>query len=238
MAEFPALPLFTDAYMADTRHLTTIQHGAYLLMLMTAWRMPDCSLPNDDLFLSRICCLDKRTWKANKHIILSFWILNSSNKWEQGRLKDERNYVVQLRNKNAAAGRASALKRLNRYSTTVQPNVNQNPTPIPTPSKKKEKDTIVSKKKIETSLAQWEEKNCKLDSYDFSSFKTKHGIDQKQLSHLLDHFRLASEAKGYKYINWAAAFQSWNWEKEIENIKATKSSSSPSGEKWFGSNWK
>ena len=76
MAEFPALPLFTDAYLADTRHLTTIQHGAYLLMLMTAWRSGGCCLLDDDNYLARITGMDKRTWLANKAILMSFWHLN------------------------------------------------------------------------------------------------------------------------------------------------------------------
>ncbi|UEM08088.1 DUF1376 domain-containing protein (plasmid) [Skermanella rosea] len=91
MAEFSALPLFTDAYLADTRHLTTLQHGAYLLMIMTAWRSPDCALPDNDAFLARITGLDKRTWNANKETLLAFWRLNDEQKWVQGRLLDERN---------------------------------------------------------------------------------------------------------------------------------------------------
>jgi hypothetical protein len=43
MAEFPALPLWTDAYLGDTRHLSQSEHGAYLLLLITAWRTPNCS---------------------------------------------------------------------------------------------------------------------------------------------------------------------------------------------------
>lgn len=30
MAEFPALPLWTDAYIGDTAHLTNEEHGVYL----------------------------------------------------------------------------------------------------------------------------------------------------------------------------------------------------------------
>jgi uncharacterized protein YdaU (DUF1376 family) len=134
MAEFPALPFFTDAYLADTIHLTTTQHGAYLLLLMAAWRTNDCALPNDDEFLARITRMDKRTWATNRAAVLSFWVLGDDGKLRQGRLSDERKYVEVKRDRNSQAGKASALKRQSRGSTTVQPNGNINPTPTPTPT--------------------------------------------------------------------------------------------------------
>lgn len=146
MAEFSALPLFTDAYLADTRHLSTLQHGAYFLMLMTAWRSKGCSLPNDDAYLAKITGMDKRTWAANKTTLLAFWRLDDQQFWVQGRLLDERNFVEGKRSKNVVAGKASALKRLNRGSTPVaakeqqdsqqesQQSVNITSTPSPTPS--------------------------------------------------------------------------------------------------------
>lgn len=121
MAEYPALPLFTDAFLADTLHLNTVQIGAYMLMIMTAWRAPDCALPNDDIFLARICRMDRRTWGHNREVLLSFWHPDGA-RLQQKRLKDERNYVDQKRNINSANGKASALKRLNRGSTTVATN--------------------------------------------------------------------------------------------------------------------
>ena len=148
MAKYPALPLFTDAYMADTRHLTTLQHGAYLLLLMTAWRMPDCALPNDDVFLARICGMDKRTWQKNRDVIMAFWRQDEKQRWYQGRLRDEQQFVAQLRNKNSEAGKASALKRLNRDSTSVQPESNQistpTLTPTPIPLKVREREVAVA----------------------------------------------------------------------------------------------
>lgn len=134
MAEFPALPLFTDAYLADTIHLTAAQHGAYILLLMAAWRTKECALPNDDEFLARMTRMDKRTWAANKGAVLAFWSLGSDGKLRQGRLSDERNFVEAKRRKQSQAGQASALKRKGRESTDVQPEANQNPTPTPTPT--------------------------------------------------------------------------------------------------------
>lgn len=133
MAQFPALPLFTDAYLADTRHLTASQHGAYLLLLMMAWRTSDCSIPNDDAILARWACMDKRTWASNRETILGFWHLGDDQKFRQGRLSDERKYVDHKRNINSANGQASALKRKERDETAVQRNVNETSTPTPTP---------------------------------------------------------------------------------------------------------
>lgn len=182
MAEYPALPLFTDAYLADTRHLTTAQHGAYMLMLMTAWRAPDCSLPDDDVFLARICGMDKRTWASNKIVLLAFWQRTSDAKLFQKRLKDERNYVEGKRNKNVAAGNASALKRKNRHSTGVttkpQPKTNQpTPTPIVVSSgDKSPSDTpIPPKSKTSPPLPDW------LDREAWEGFKTMRAGIKKPL---------------------------------------------------------
>lgn len=121
--------------MADTRHLNAAQHGAYLLLLMTAWRMPDCKLPNDDVFLSRCASMDVRTWKSNKDLILAFWKNDDEGKLYQRRLLDERKYVEDVRNKNARAGKSSALKNKERHSTTVitklQPNFNPHTHTLP-----------------------------------------------------------------------------------------------------------
>jgi uncharacterized protein YdaU (DUF1376 family) len=136
MAEFPVLPVFTDALIADTIDFTATQFGAYFLLMMTAWRTKENALPDNDVKLARWARLDRRTWMKNKTDIMEKWNLGDDQFWRQGRLDDERNYAVQLRNKNAEAGRASALKRKGRHSTSVptkrQPNLN--PLPLPSPS--------------------------------------------------------------------------------------------------------
>lgn len=116
MAEFPALPLWTDAYLGDTTHLTTIEHGAYLLLLMTAWRSADCRLPDDDKLLARYARCTTGQWKRLRLILEPFFVVEGGN-WRQGRLTDEAVAVRQKKEAAAANGRASALKRKGRHST-------------------------------------------------------------------------------------------------------------------------
>lgn len=71
MAEFPIMPMHWDAYFADTTHLTTLEHGAYLLLLGAMWRAGG-SLPNDDKRLARFAGLTNGQWTRAKLVIWPF----------------------------------------------------------------------------------------------------------------------------------------------------------------------
>ncbi len=133
MAEFPALPLFTDAYLADTRHLTTEEHGAYLLLMMEAWRRPECCLPDDDHLLARLAGLDAERWSAVRQVIMAFWKRDGRRKiWTQKRLAKERSFVMQ----RSASQRDKAAKRWNnnvKGFAAAQPKQSPADTPTPTP---------------------------------------------------------------------------------------------------------
>ena len=104
MAQFPYLPLWTDAYLADTSHLSTIEHGAYLLLLMAMWRNKS-TLQNDDKLLARYARLNAGQWRRIKPTILGFFDVTESE-ISQGRLTDEyeavkRKSIVNTFNANA-----------------------------------------------------------------------------------------------------------------------------------------
>lgn len=101
----PAIPLFGDAYMADTRHLSLEEHGAYLQLLMIAWRSDGCRLPNDDTRLARMLGLTAARWRKLKPTVMSFWTLENDC-WFQGRLTKERQFVDEKRAKNKASADA------------------------------------------------------------------------------------------------------------------------------------
>jgi uncharacterized protein YdaU (DUF1376 family) len=105
MAEFPALPLWTDAIVGDTQHLTTAEFGAYMLMLIVAWRTPTCDLPNDEAYLARITRLGKN-WKRHRSILLAFWTPTDDGRLAQKRLRKERDFVHRQNEKQSRNARA------------------------------------------------------------------------------------------------------------------------------------
>lgn len=74
MALFDDLMMDTGSYLGDTQHLTSAQHGAYLLLIFTMWRAPDCSLPYDDDYLAKVSKLGKR-WSRNKAVLMEFFTI-------------------------------------------------------------------------------------------------------------------------------------------------------------------
>lgn len=109
MAEFVAMPLWTDAYLGDTTHLSTLEHGAYLLLLITAWRTRDGKLPNNDKLLAKYSRLSDAQWKRIKPVLEPFFKVTSSN-WMQGRLMDERVAVKQKSKRQSDKAKTRWLK--------------------------------------------------------------------------------------------------------------------------------
>lgn len=146
MAEFPALPFWTDAYIGDTAHLTNEEHGVYLRLLMFAWRSPDCRLPDDDKRISIMVGLTEKKWKAMRPVIVAFWTVENGS-WTQKRLTKERDFVrgKSQKNRDAAKARWEAKPLENKDcadacampSHMPEPCQTDAPTPIPIPIDKK-----------------------------------------------------------------------------------------------------
>jgi len=138
VAEFPSMPLWTDAYLADTGHLTTLEHGAYLLLLVTMWRAGG-RLPNDDKKLARFARLNPGQWRRIKPTIMEFFSV-ADGFILQGRLTDELEFVKQKREGQSSKAKARWLKTKTTGDAPASPGICQPdaPTPTPTPKKKEE----------------------------------------------------------------------------------------------------
>lgn len=96
------IPLFPDAYLRDTTHLTTEEHGAYFLLLMAAWGTEDCSLSNDEKRLAALSKMPVAKWRKIAPTVLEFWTIDKG-RISQKRLKKEWAYVEQKKTKAKAS---------------------------------------------------------------------------------------------------------------------------------------
>ena len=87
MSQAPIMPFYTDAYLADTRHLTTEAHGAYLLLLLYSWRNNGAPPPDDDRLLARITGLQLRRWQQVLRPLLEPFYRIEGGLWHQKRLE-------------------------------------------------------------------------------------------------------------------------------------------------------
>ena len=81
--------LWIDAYMADTGHLTTLEHGAYFLILIAMWRTPHGWLPNDKSLLRKCAKLSAANWQRVEGTIMPL-LLIEDDRVSQKRLLRER----------------------------------------------------------------------------------------------------------------------------------------------------
>lgn len=110
MAGYPYLPLWVNAFLGDTMHMDNRECGAYLLLLMVAWKKSDGGLPDDDKILARWARCSKSEWARVKPAVMAFWTKDARGDFIQKRLEIERTYVVGRTQKASAAANAKWLK--------------------------------------------------------------------------------------------------------------------------------
>lgn len=87
MSAAPWMPFYPADYLADTRRLTTEQHGAYLLLLMDSWSSG--ALPDDDDVLARVAGLDAERWAQVRPVIARYFQI-ADGQWVHARIERER----------------------------------------------------------------------------------------------------------------------------------------------------
>lgn len=83
----PWVPLYLDAYIGNTMHLTCEEHGAYL-QLMLAYYRTENSLPASDRSLSAIVKLPMDRWLEAKPTLAAFF-REDGNRWHHDRIDSE-----------------------------------------------------------------------------------------------------------------------------------------------------
>jgi uncharacterized protein YdaU (DUF1376 family) len=95
----PWMPLYVSDYLSGTRHLSTLEHGAYMLLLMHYWSKG--GLPDNDEQLARIAGLTRDEWSTTGSLLAEFF----DEGWKHRRV----DFEIAEAERRAAAGRTGGI---------------------------------------------------------------------------------------------------------------------------------
>lgn len=111
----PWMPLYVADYLADTTHLSTTEHGAYLLLIMHYWTKG--GLPKDEESIRRITRMTSRQWSQSRDVLKSLF----GDEWRHKRCDHEIEQAVEKSRVNSAnAKRRHSERTANAERTHTQ----------------------------------------------------------------------------------------------------------------------
>jgi uncharacterized protein YdaU (DUF1376 family) len=99
------MPLYIADYLAGTAHLTTAEHGAYLLLIMHYWSKG--ARPGSDEVARRVTRMTNHQWSKSLPVLKSFFLED----WRHERLEAELAQVAERSKANSGNARKSHLSR-------------------------------------------------------------------------------------------------------------------------------
>lgn len=218
MTAMPYMPFFISDYLADTAHLTPLEHGAYLLLIMNYWQR-EGPLPNDNRRLAAIARMTIDDWQKIRPTIEEFFrveCIGNANamRWHHDRIDHELRIVRSKATKARRAANARWHKEKNAVALQTQ----------------SERNAIKARqgKKLETPSGVSKEKKRGTRLPDGwrpdLEFALSHGLTQGQAlgeaDKFRDYFAAVPGQKGIK-LDWSATWRNW-----VRNVRALPSGQS------------
>lgn len=108
MAALPYIQLYVADYLADTMHLTTEDHGAYLLLIFNYWQtgkaIPKKRLPS-------VTRMSNERWADVEETLKEFFIETPTGEWFHPRIEADLERVNSKHEQTSEAGKESARRR-------------------------------------------------------------------------------------------------------------------------------
>ena len=126
---FAYLPLYTGDYLRDTRHLSPLRHGVYLLLLMHCWDQKG-PLPLDEQEIAGIAnCRSADEIDALRYVVSRFFV-QMEDGWYNKRIQTEIERAEVISRERSVAGRKGYEARAKQLPSKSQASAST-PTPIP-----------------------------------------------------------------------------------------------------------
>ncbi|WP_049052246.1 DUF1376 domain-containing protein [Klebsiella aerogenes] len=126
MAALPYMQLYIADYLADTMHLSTEEHGAYLLLMFNYWQTGR-AIPKSRL--SKIARLTNDRW-SSVEVSLKEFFNDNGTEWVHERIERDLEMVRSSQRQKSDAGKASARARKVKKSAEEKRNGNDRSTGV------------------------------------------------------------------------------------------------------------
>ncbi|MDE1906005.1 MAG: YdaU family protein [Rhodospirillales bacterium] len=107
---FAFMPVYTGDYKRDTCHLSMMEHGAYMGLLMHCWDQKG-PIPLDERRIFAICNARSNEEMGAARNVLSEFFIKMEDGWYNKRMSEEIAKAESISSNNRAAGLASAIAR-------------------------------------------------------------------------------------------------------------------------------
>lgn len=207
---FQFLPFYTGDYLRDTRHLSPLKHGIYLLLLMHCWDQKG-PLPLDEQECSGIAnCRSSDEIEALRYVLDKYFVRMEDGHYN-ARMQKEVERAEALSHARSEAGRRgyqAKAKQLPSKSQAIAkqvplpPHLHHTPTPTPTPI-----EQGASAPRVKTPDAK-ARRTPVPESFGISdrvrAWAAEKGHDRLEVH--LEAFKAKCRAHGYTYVDHDAAF--------------------------------
>lgn len=153
MAALPYMQLYVADYLADTMHLNTEEHGAYMLLMFNYWQT---GKPIPKTRLAAIARLSNDRW-TTVEVSLNEFFNDTGTHWEHKRIEADLLMCKEAQEQRSKAGKASAearknkkresAKSANKLQGTTVPTTVENPLNGNSTNKDKDKDKDIKENK-------------------------------------------------------------------------------------------
>lgn len=113
----PYMRFYVGDYVGDTMHLSTIEHGAYMLIMCSYWQKQ--KPPHEDR-IHKIVGMSKSEWGEIRETMSEFFIIKDGL-WTHKRIDAERKHVTVQAKKNREAGIKSGEARRRKAEQNERP---------------------------------------------------------------------------------------------------------------------
>jgi len=190
-------------YVADTRHLTPAQHGAYLLLICEYWVKG--SLPQDDRTLARIVGMTPKEWLCAKNVVQGFF----HDGWQHKRIDVELAKAKDKHERRQEAGKRGGFASANsKQNSSIATSNAQASSSEPEPEPERKISSLRSESARKRGARLPEDWNASAEDWTAALAKLGEAGAIEEACKFRDYWKAQPGQRGTK-LDWDATFRNW-----------------------------